>query len=655
MATWYSRTWKSGKVSWYTKVKDASGKWKPVLLRGVKNEPQAKKLAIEIEKERERAGHGLPATAPFTGNFAELCAWAMEIHFSKQGSAQPDGSRFKTHAGDLEKGTTTWLGALPVRRVTGPALAKYFAEAESQKTVRGKPPAASSINRLRAQFATVFELAKEHGYWVGENPVHATSARAVVQAGFDILEAHEIAPALAACDPYWRGCLAVGILAALRKGELFGLQKRDVDLARRVLMVRRSHGRETTKGGTHAPVPIHEDLVPYLEEWLGTPGPWLFPSHTGGRRSHQVDLPRILQTALVRAGFIDRWEFACRRQGCGFRDEQPHAPEQPVTRDCPECGFRLWATPRARNIRWHEGTRHTLASHAIMSGASLAGVQAILRHADPRLTIKTYSHLNAGFLGAEVNRVAVPGLAKASDTEQSRAISCEIAEPTQRVVHRVSPARGARMVRGEGAAHQRAGENVTNQHQNSGESGWSRGDLNPGPMHCEGKGGVSPLAVPVRSLSQVPGNSHPEPGSNSLPLPQFASLPLGRGAPMVRRTASAHHDSGSAYAGGSGRNPEHVTPPLGAPTEPPNGGVTGDLLTIQQVADRLAVGRTWVARRVRSGELPSEKAHPQAPALIPASALDAYLARFPGVVPPEPAGSDEGNQAPDSPSRKGAA
>src|SRR6187549_3746453 len=148
MATWYSRTWPSGKVSWYTKVKDASGKWKPVLLRGVKSDAQAKKLALEIEKERERAGHGLPSASPFVGTFAELCAWAYDAHFKHQGSAQADDSRLKFHAGDVEAGTATWLGALPVRQVTGPKLAQYFTELTKAVSARGKPYSPGTINRI---------------------------------------------------------------------------------------------------------------------------------------------------------------------------------------------------------------------------------------------------------------------------------------------------------------------------------------------------------------------------------------------------------------------------------------------------------------------------------------------------------------------------
>ena len=227
MATWYSRSWPSGKTSWYTKVKDARGKWKPVLLKGVKTEAAAKKLALEIEKERERAGHGLSASAPFTGTFSDLCAWAYDAHFKHQGSPQPDQARLRAHAGNPETGTTTWLGALPVRQVTGPKLAQYFSELSQAVSARGKPYSPGTINRIRAQFATVFEVAKEHGFWVGENPIHSTSAKAEVRASFDILAADEIKPTLDATAPYWRACLAVGILAGLRKGELFGLEKRD--------------------------------------------------------------------------------------------------------------------------------------------------------------------------------------------------------------------------------------------------------------------------------------------------------------------------------------------------------------------------------------------------------------------------------------------
>lgn len=638
MATVYSRTWASGKVRWYTKFKAADGQWKPLLLKTAKTKPQAQKLADELEKNQERAAHGLPAASPFVGNFCDLCWWAYKNHFSKQGSAQSDGSRFRTNVGDPEKGTLTTLGALLPRQVTSAKLAQHFTAVQNTTTVRGKPPSAGSINRLRAQFATVFELAKEHGYWFGENPVHGTKERTVIKAGFDILEPHEVKPTLDACDPYWRGCLAVGILAALRKGELFGLQKRDVDLPRRVLMVKRSHQRQTTKNGTHAAVPIHEALVPYLEEWMATPGPWLFPSHTGGQRSHQVDLPRILQMAMVRAGFIDRWEMKCRRKGCGHQHDVPHQPGftgadwQPAAEDCPDCGFRLWATPRARKIRWHEGTRHTGASHLLMNGASLAAVQKILRHQSPTLTTETYGHLSTGFLKGEVDLLQLPGF----DVPEAIAPI----EPPPRAVHSASPHRGAPMVRGAKTAVRARNGKGTIQHQKSPDSSWSRGVSNPGPMHCEGKGEPFAVAPPVGTPSQVLVSVGTDPSKTSTPRHPVTPVRPDRGAPMVRGSAPAHHEPKNANAGGSGRTAHDPA----------------DLLTVQQVADRLSVGRTWVRRRLESGELTGIRQHHAAPLMVSGRQLAAYLERFPGIVPRQPAPvAPEATAAAARGDRKGAA
>ncbi len=639
MATWYSRTWPSGKVSWYTKVKDARGAWKPVLLKGVTSETAAKKLALEMEKARERADHGLPAASPFLGSFADLCAWANDIHFSKGAGAQPDAARLKTHAGDPENKTATWLGALPLRHVTGPKLAQYFSELTESLSARGKPYSPGTINRLRAQFASVFELAKEHGKWFGDNPVHATKERPGVRAGFDILQAHEIKPTLDATDDYWRGCLATGILAGLRKGELFGLMKRDVDLARRVLLVRRSHERETTKGGTHKPVPIHEDLVGYLEPWLETPGPILFPDHDGKRRSRHTNLPSIVQAAMARAGFVDHWTYACRRQGCGFRDVKP--VEQ--VRDCPECGFRLWARPRARNIRWHEATRHTLASHALMSGAGVASVQAILRHADPRLTIETYGHLSPNFLGSEVNRVSLPGLGKTSDTERTREKTGQNVEPETVLTHTVAEAHGAWVVRGTPKPSRAGEEKVMKQHDLRGESEWSRGVSNSGPMHCEGNGVQFPGHPPRVTASQVFGIPHSDPQTDSPPSPRVAPRSPICGAPMVRKRGVTHHGQKTASGPGSGRSTEQTKfvrsapndrHPLGVTARPGNAELT-DLLTVKQVSERLSVGRTWVRRRLESGDLTGVRLGPQAPLLISARELEAYLARFPGITPSE--------------------
>lgn len=627
MATVYSRTWKkSGKTVWYTKIKVAL-EWKPLLLKGVKSKTQAAKLADELEKARERECLGLETGVPFLGTFAELCAWAFDTHFRKKASAQPDGSRLRTHAGDPDKGTATWLGALPARRLKSSDFTRYLSELTEAVTVRGGSYSGTSINRIRANFSKVFEVARAHGHWIGPNPVEATDAAEEVKTSHDILRADEIDPVLAAMDPYWRGCFAVGILAALRKGEIFGLMKEDVDLARRVLKVRRSHGRNTTKGGTHEDVPIHAALVPYLEEWLDSPGPLLFPATNGKRRHDKTDMPRILQAAMVRAGFVDHYEQKCRRRACGYEA----TAKTDAKADCPECGMRLWLTPRARKVTWHEGTRHSSASHLLMNGASLATVQKILRHKEPTLTINTYGHLTESFLGEEVNRL--PFGATSADAERTEATKSHSVEHPTSEMHSPSPDRGAPMVRGGRGSATTVGGKVTGKHQNGSDSSWRRRGLNSRPMHCESKAEVSPVVPPLHTASQSVEIPRAARGSNSTPLHRDLPRPAGRGAPMVRGRALAHHDAQNAKAGGPGRSAE-------------------GLLSAREVARRLNMSVGWVYRRIDSGDLEGTRAEPAGPLLVTEEALADYLQRFPGVAPPAP---PEPPAKPAARARKGAA
>jgi integrase len=48
--------------------------------------------------------------------------------------------------------------------------------------------------------------------------------------------------------------------------------------------------------------------------------------------------------------------------------------------------------------------RHTFASYQAMSGVAARGLQSLLGHKDPRMTMR-YSHLSEAYLRAAVNRV----------------------------------------------------------------------------------------------------------------------------------------------------------------------------------------------------------------------------------------------------------
>jgi integrase len=106
-----------------------------------------------------------------------------------------------------------------------------------------------------------------------------------------------------------RNIAATALYAGLRKGELFGLEKRDVDLNRRLLTVRRSYDSDTTKGGREEAVPIAAALVPYLEAALdASKGALLFPRTDGGRRTEADKLGKRIQTALKHAGIVEGFD-----------------------------------------------------------------------------------------------------------------------------------------------------------------------------------------------------------------------------------------------------------------------------------------------------------------------------------------------------------
>jgi integrase len=164
----------------------------------------------------------------------------------------------------------------------------------------------------------------------------------------------------------------------MRKGELFGLRKRDVDLAQRTITVCRSYARETTKGGHADAIPIAEALVPFLEHALdNAPGELVFPAADGEMRSAEADPQKILRTALARAGLVEHWLHIgrrCKRRGA------PHSEKHDdgVLRDCPHCGMKLWPSPKVRPMRFHD-LRHTTATLLLREHVDAHRVQRVLR------------------------------------------------------------------------------------------------------------------------------------------------------------------------------------------------------------------------------------------------------------------------------------
>ncbi len=207
-------------------------------------------------------------------------------------------------------------------------------------------------------------------------------------------------PFFRALDLDQRPVFATAIATGLRKGELCGCRKDDIDLKRRLIFVRRSYDRPIPKGNEERVVPIPEALVPFLEQAIDSaPGPLLFPDESGSMRTPFWQPEDILRRALKRGGVVTSYTHVCRRKGCGYSADRQDATIEP----CPRCGFKLWPKGNVRKIRFHD-LRHTYATLLLMFGAQPKSVQKLLGHADPRTTDQ-YVHLLPDFMSQEVNRL----------------------------------------------------------------------------------------------------------------------------------------------------------------------------------------------------------------------------------------------------------
>src|SRR5207245_5346821 len=252
--------------------------------------------------------------------------------------------------------------------------------------------AGTYVTGVRRGRQTVFARARRHGLWSGPNPIDEVEKRREPKRAYVTLRAEEVPLVLAAVPDAWRAVFAAALYTGLRKGELFGLRKSDVDLDHRTITVRGSYDRETTKGGHADAIPIAEALVPFLEEAIASStSDLVFPAPDGRMRSQEADPQKILRTALARAGLVDYWVYTCRR--CKRRGE-PHSERHSdgELRACPRCGMKLWPTAKVRPMRFHD-LRHSTATLLLRERVDATRVQRLLRHPDVKTTTGTYGHL----------------------------------------------------------------------------------------------------------------------------------------------------------------------------------------------------------------------------------------------------------------------
>ena len=381
-------------TTWYAKVKDGRGRWVGIPLQGVTTKTGAKALEGEIAAKFRRQRLGLdPLPSDCTETVGQICSAWLNGYLKGHPSYDTSERYVRNHI------LSASLGATPLAELTAPAVEQFL----KTKDATHKP---ETINAIRGCISRAINFARRQERWSGPNVLENVPLRYVPPRAPAYLTAEEVPRVLAALGPEWRPLFATAVYTGLRKGELLALQKSDVDLAGRRLVVQRSWERETTKGKRKRvdSVPIAEELVPYLAAALAASrdsSELVFPDEGGRMFPRSVRLQAVLRRALKLAGVVKGFKHVCRKHGCGYEvrasDADPRFCETHKAR-------KLCPKPEVRPLRFHD-LRHTTASLLLMAGAPLQSVQQIMRHSDPKLTAVRYGHLSSDYLGAEINRL----------------------------------------------------------------------------------------------------------------------------------------------------------------------------------------------------------------------------------------------------------
>ncbi len=377
----------------YLKWRDATGRVRrEVCVATTKREAKIRLAELELQAERRRLGlEELPTETSLS--LGDLCGWWLENKCS------PNSKKVQTYnlgahiIGQL-------IGKTPLRAVTTELIQTYL-----DKRLKGGA-APGTLNKLRGTLGSVYKRARKAKLWTGVDPTKDVESYKVIKKDHITLKAHEVPVFLANTPDDWRDFCATGLWLALRKGEVCGLKKSDVDLEALTVRVARSYEYDTTKGGKVAVLPLPEPLLPYLRDAMArSPSEYVFPGPAGTMRTQDSSPHKIVRSSLNRAGLVDGYRHTCRRcVSRGVGDAAELHPDCQV-RYCPVCGMKLWASPVARRMTFHD-LRHTTATLLLRAGVDMHRVQRILRHANINTTLGTYGHLDVNDLRPAMEMIA---------------------------------------------------------------------------------------------------------------------------------------------------------------------------------------------------------------------------------------------------------
>ena len=217
--------------------------------------------------------------------------------------------------------------------------------------------------------------------------------------------------------------VAIALFTGLRKGELFALRWRDLDVETRRLDIMKAVVRGgkigLPKGGKPRHLRLPKVLVPILQEWRPlcppTPEGLVLPVPIDRCARSAERVARLTEAAIGKGEparnarkMLARLGESAAKWRIGSNEDMVCLPE---LLDAAKC------SSSAVGRDWHL-LRHTFASHYIMKGGNILTLQHILGHSDIKMTM-LYAHLAPDFLAEEMDRVAFEAVTPPASVDQA--------------------------------------------------------------------------------------------------------------------------------------------------------------------------------------------------------------------------------------------
>ena len=217
---------------------------------------------------------------------------------------------------------------------------ELISEYKTRRLRDGAKPA--TLNRELALSKHAFNIGLKEWGWCRENPFSKVKMERENNARDRVLTYGEEEVLLNACKKWLREIVTFALHTGARMGEILELTWKDVDLSRRVVVIRQG------KTGHSKSIPLTPTAMEILKGRAGVRhlhSNLVFPSANGTRLSNR-NLERAFTNALKKA--------------------------------------------KIENLRFHD-LRHTFASRLVMAGKDLYVIQRLLGHREPRM-VQRYVH-----------------------------------------------------------------------------------------------------------------------------------------------------------------------------------------------------------------------------------------------------------------------